>query len=192
MPNTSATGGLLTPNASPAPLQDDALDDFMQAWIVGITGLAGNLVRPRWQPEPPNIPSTGTNWAAFGVQRTESDTFVAELHLGSGDGYNEIRRHEILHFLVSFYGPNAHNYASLLREGMQLSQNHDTLSANSMGLVESGDTTTVPELIKQKWTKRVDLPFSVRRQIVRDYQVLTITSANGTLNNEHYTENISA
>lgn len=144
------------------------------------------MVRPRWQPEPPNIPSETTDWLAFGITNREADTFAAELHYPTGLGYNEIRRHEVLTILVSVYGPNADNTAHLLREGMQLAQNLEPLSLNNMGLVESGDIRTVPELLKEKWLYRLDLTFRIRRQIVRDYTVENLVSAQATLNNEHY------
>lgn len=191
MANDSSTGGPLTPAASPAPLQDAALQDFLQAWIVGITGLSGDLVRPRWQPEPPNLPDATVTWVAFGITRRTADTFAAELHYSTPTPYNQIRRHEILHLLASFYGPNADEYASILREGMQVAQNLELLGANSMGLVSSEDTVAVPELVKQQWLYRVDLAFSIRRQIVRDYSVLDLASASGTLDNEVYTTPIS-
>jgi hypothetical protein len=190
MPNTSASGGYLVPATTPAPLEGNALVDFLQAWVVGVTGLSGANVRPLWQPEPPNIPSETTDWLAFGIVRRTPDDYVAEIHHATGNGYDELRRHEILHLRASFYGPNADNYASILRDGMQVSQNHEVLSANSMGFVESGEPVTVPELLKEKWLYRVDLPFSIKRQIVRQYGVENILTANGTLNNEVYTEQI--
>ena len=193
MANTSATGGPLTPQVPPGPtiLEGTALQDFFQGWLVGVTGLPGSLFRPRWQPEPPNIPPVNTDWAAFGIVSRKSDVFAAEFPDPSNPGYNVIRRHQILHILVSFYGPNADMYADILNDGLQVAQNLELLSQNSMGLVESGDITTVPELVKQKWLYRVDLPFSVRRQLVRDYGVETIQSAQVTLNNEIYTEQIN-
>lgn len=187
MPNTSSTGGYLAPSTTATPLEGNALVDFLQAWVAGITGIAGQYIRPRWQPEPPNIPSESTDWIAFGITKRTPDTFAAELHFGAGDGYNELRRHEVLEMLVSFYGPNADLNASLFRDGIQIDQNREALSAQNMGLVETGEPIAAPELFKEKWLYRVDLPLSIRRQIVRDYTVQNILTANGTLDNEHYT-----
>ena len=191
MPNTSATGGLLTPNPTPAPLEDDLLLNFIQEWIVGLTGLVGANVRPRWQPEPPNIPQESVDWVAFGITKRVADTFAAELHYPTGNGYNEIRRHEVLHLLASFYGPHASSIGARFRDGMQVAQNLEILSLNNMGLVESGDLHLVPELIKEKWMYRTDLPFSIRRQIVQYYAVQNIATAAATVNNEIYTEAIT-
>jgi hypothetical protein len=191
MTNTSATGGYLPATPSPAPLEGQALINFFQEWIVGLTGLPGKMVRPRWQPEPPNIPTEGTDWLAFGITNRTADTFAVELHPPLGPDYNQIRRHEVLDILVSIYGPNADNYAHLLREGMALAQNREPLSLNSMGLVGSGSVQTVPELVKDKWFYRVDMPFSIRRQILREFRVLSLASAHGTVDNENYLTSIN-
>ena len=52
MSNTSATGGYLAGQL--APLADDELDDAIQAAVASISGLPGDLVRPRWQPAGPS------------------------------------------------------------------------------------------------------------------------------------------
>ena len=52
-----------------------------------------------------------------------------------------------------------------------------------MGLIESGETIAIPELVKDKWLYRVDMPFSIRRQIVRTYAVLDLASSTIQLNN---------
>jgi hypothetical protein len=186
MPNTSASGGFLAPSLSLAPLQDAALLDFIQAWIVGLTGLLPQNIRPRWQPEPPNIPADTVDWAAFGIKKRIKDTYGAELHVPAALGYNEIRRHEELDILVSFYGPNADESCDLFSEGMQVAQNREILTLNNMGLISSGDAIVVPELLKEKWLRRVDLPFSLKRQIVRQYGVQNILTADIELNNEYY------
>lgn len=192
MSNTSATGGYLTPSSSPAPLEGEALVDFVQSWVVGITGMPGQNVRPRWQPESTNIPQEDVSWAALGVVRREIQTFAYEKFIpNQTGGYGQVINHEIMHFLISFYGPNADVHSQVLREGMYLSQNREILSLNNMGLVACGEIVTLPELLKQKWLYRVDLPFSIRRQIVRDYPVLNILSGDIRLDNEHYITDIA-
>ena len=191
MPNTSASGGALTPHG-PDILDGQALNDFFQGWLVGITGIPGNLFRPRWQPEPPNIPVEGITWAAFGITARKSDVFAAEFPDPSNPGYNVMRRHQILSILVSFYGPDAAMYADILNDGLQITQNLEVLSLNSMGMIETGDCTTVPELVKQKWLLRVDLPLRIRRQLVRNYSAETILSAGVTVDTEATTVQINA
>ena len=187
MPNTSASGGYLTPTSN--PIDDDALVNFIQAWVVGITGLSGANVRPRWQPEPANIPDVNVTWAAIGISSREADPFIYENHLPSANGSlgeTEVRRHESLTFLASFYGPSANFYATVFRDGMQVSQNHDVLSVASFGFIESEDLVAVPELLKEKWLFRVDLRFKIKRQVVRRYGIQNLIAAGVQLNNEKY------
>lgn len=191
MSNTSATGGPLTPTPAPAPLEGAALQNFLHDWFMGITALPGNMIRPRWQPEPANMPTNADNWLAFGIVRRESDTFASEQHVASGSGYNELRRHEVLNIALSFYGPDADNFAHLLREGMQVAQNREVLTLNSMGLVESGEVVAVPELVKNKWYYRVDMTVRIRRQIVRRYAVESLQSSRIELDNEVYKTQIN-
>lgn len=191
MANSSATGGALLPSGSPAPLEGDALDDFLQAWLVSLTGIAPTLVRPRWQPTPANIPAFGTDWVAFGVSNFDRETFAAEQHIGTGQGYNEVRAHEELTCLASFYGPNSANYAAMFRDNMQVAQNREVLTLNGMGLVSSGNIIPMPEVVKERWLKRFDLNVVIRRIVVRDYPVLNILTAQLSLNNELYTEVIN-
>jgi hypothetical protein len=46
-----------------------------------------------------------------------------------------------------------------------------------MGLVETQDATAVPTIIKEKWVYRVDLNFSIKRQIIRTYPVFALQYA---------------
>lgn len=181
MSNNSSTGGYLAPAGSPAPLEGQALNRFIQGWVVGITGLAGSMVRPRWQPEPADIPDAGDAWAAIGITERPSDTFPYVGHDpagGTGDGADNLQRHEMLGVLASFYdlGTNglADYYASLLRDGAAIAQNRETLETSGFNLIDVGDMTTVPSLLKSRWLYRVDLPFRLRRAIARSYPVLNV------------------
>jgi hypothetical protein len=188
MANTSATGGALTPNLTPTVLDGDALDNFLQAWIVGLTGYASTLVRPRWQPEPPNLPAETVDWMAFGIMRRVMDPWLAEIHHGEANGYDETRRHRELHLLASFYGPNADTFAAIMADGMQIPQNTEILAANGINLIRNQETVRNPELVKEKWMNRVDLEFSLKQQIVRNYPIMNILTAETDINNEHFTE----
>jgi len=192
MPNTSATGGILTPDSVPVILEDEPLIDFIQEWIVALTGLATYLVRPRWQSESSNITEEGVTWMAFGITKRKDDPFNSEVQSPNGNGSTEMRRHEVLTFLISCYGPLADSKLSRFKDGVQVSQNREVLSANNMGLVAIGEKTTViPELIKDRWLYRVDLPFEIQRQVVRSYSVMNIIAAPIVLDNEQYTSDIT-
>lgn len=190
MTNNSSTGGYLQPNPAPAPqpLEGQALQDFIQEIVVGITGLDGTMVRPRYQSEPAVIPDAGTAWCAIGVGSRKSDTFPYVAHqsgatLDDGDDY--MQRQEQLEIIASFYdlGVNglADQYASLLRDGLLIAQNLEVLQANGWGLGYTGDLSPVPVVINTRWQYRVDLVFNLRRQIDRTYPILNIKSAQGTI-----------
>jgi len=55
------------------PQDGQPLEDFMQSLVAGITNLPGNLVRPRWQPQPLPIPPHNVDWAAIGINSSDLD-----------------------------------------------------------------------------------------------------------------------
>lgn len=191
MVNDSTAAGWLVPTASSPPLEDAELDAVFQQMIVGLTGLPGNMVRPRWQPTVPKQPEPTVNWCAIGVTDSESDANPVIAHNGSGEGSDTFLRNEILTVLASFYGPNASAYASQARDGIFVSQNNDMLTANLMGLVSVGPKRPAPELVNQQWVRRFDFEIRVRRQINRTYNVLNILSAQATAESETQTESIN-
>lgn len=182
----SSTGGYLTPLPPPAPtpLEGQALLDFIQGWIVGITGLDGTLVRPYWQSEPPNVPQAGTAWCAFRVSTRPADEFPYVGFDKSTDVF-QLQRHETLNALASFYdlgsGGQADYYAALLRDGSAVAQNREPLTAAGFGLTRVGSPLAVPVVFKMRWQYRVDLEVVFRREIVRLYAVETIVSAAGNI-----------
>jgi len=181
MPNTSATGGFLTPSASPAPLEDAALDRFLQQFVANVSGMTPSNVRPRWQKEPPNMPPVGSDWAAVGVQDMRSDMYPAELHKADSDGSNTVFSQEQLDVLVSFYGDNARRNAAILRDGLFVAQNREWLIYNDMGLVTVGSLTPAPSLVNERWQYRIDFIFTLVRAVRRTYPVLNLLSAEGTI-----------
>lgn len=176
MVNTSATGGFLSPEQSPTPLEGDALDDFFQEIASGITGIDINLVRPRWQETPPPAPSRGTNWIAIGVMKTEGE-FDGYLERDpTGEGQDKVRRYETIEVLTSFYGPECQANAALLRDGLSIPQNTEPFQLHQMGLADLGPLLPTADLVNQAWLRRVDFTFRVRRTIFRTYPVLDLKS----------------
>lgn len=183
MPNNSSTGGYLTPATSPAPVQDDTLDDALGDMVAAITGLSRDTaVLPRFQEEPPNLPAAGSDWVAIGVQDSEPDFNAAVSHSSSaGTGADTLQRNEVLDLLCSFYGPNAKANAALLSDGLQVPQNREVLRTQNMAVVDTGKPTRGPVLLKNKWTNRVDLTVRLRRLTLRVYPILDLAAANGTV-----------
>ena len=162
MDNTSASGGYLVP----APgLSRRQIEDLLNSLIAALTGIPGSLVRPRWQPDPPEIPERHVNWCAFGIMRREMPNFPQVEHDGEGDGTSRVLTHETLHCLASFYGPDAEDKALALRSGLHVGQNREPLYHEGMAFVEAGELSYLPELGQHsmRWKPRCDLPLVFRR-----------------------------
>ena len=175
----SRTPGFIQP--LPSPMDDDlGLDLVLQAWVVGLTGLPGSLVRPRWQPAPPPMPDQGVNWCAIGIlnQVADDNEWTGHVPLGGdGLGVTTMQRHEELEGLASFYGSAAAGYAGLLRDNSQIDQNRDILDPHGIQFVGAGEIRIVPDLINQIWVRRADITVSLRRQITRTYPLRTLLSS---------------
>jgi hypothetical protein len=138
----------------------------------------GTMVRPRWQPEPPNLPDYGTDWCATGiVRRRPLGAYPAAIRYPAGAGYDEMQRHEEFDLLCSFYGPGADQYAANLHDGLGVWQNYAPLRLAGMAYVECREAIRLPELIKERWVDRVDKTVVVRRIIRRAYPILNLLSA---------------
>jgi hypothetical protein len=176
--NTSATGGYLAPESS--VIDGDALHDVMQAAVVGITGIDGSLVRPRWQPNPPTQPSKNTDWCAFGIERQTKYDFPVIQHQGAEDGRlgrDVLSRGESLSVLTSFYGPNAYSLAQRWRDGLYISQNLEQLGARDIKLYETGEIISLPALTNSDFVLRVDLEVTFMRTVTVAYPIRNIVSA---------------
>lgn len=180
MSNTSATGGYLAPS-SIAPLYDDALTDALHAMVVGITGLPGQLVRPRWQPVPPKMPEPSVDWCAIGVLNFVQDVYGAQVHSSDGEGSTTLYRTEIIEVLASFYGPNRTGNAMLMSDGMQINQNWEAIAPVGVAFVEGGAPRQAADLLNNQWVVRSDLLITFRRMVSRTYPILNVLSAQGSI-----------
>lgn len=204
----SSTGGYLTPTSAIAEVEEDAaLDATLQQFCVGVTGLAGSVVRPRWQLVPPNAPEASVNWMSVGVVNVTADELPAISHHsltfdmppddispGVWDTPGEtwdptpinrdadiLLRQEELEVLCSFYGPNAGKYAARVRDGVYIPQNREALFLKGLTLIRVGTLLAAPELFNNQWYRRVDLSIFLRRRIARSYAVLNVESAQGVV-----------
>lgn len=188
----SSTGGYLSPAVASPPLEDDALTAIFQQMIVGITALPGNMVRPRWQPNPPKQPEPTINWCALGISVQTPDDGPAIVHNGAGNGSDTYIRHEQIDVLASFYGPNAMQNAQLLSDGLAIPQNLEQLKAQDMNSVDTGKIIPAPDLLNEQWVRRYDIELTFRRKITRSYAVLNILTAQGTVQTDTVTGPISS
>ena len=182
MANTSATGGYLTPDAS--PLDDDSLLDFMHDVIVGITGLPGSMTRPAYQTNPPKRPGITVDWCAFWISNPTAEAGNAYVKVSPNGLSSSMQRHETFQLRVSFYGPNASRNASALRDGLQISQNREQLFLAGMAHIDCSAITPLGDLVDEQWYGRADITVNFRRELNRSYNVMSFLSANGTINTE--------
>lgn len=187
MANDSATIGYLQPvDAIP---YDDALEDLIQAVVVGVTGLAGDRVRPRWQQgtKPPPLPPAEVDWCAIGiVGDIVTDGDVAIEHDGDGDaglGDDDLTNWETIPVLASFYGPNALSFATRFRDGLKLPQNREPMWINAGFVIGniSDRISNLPDQRNAQWVHRYDLPVTFRRATTRTYTVRNLVEAEITI-----------
>lgn len=174
---TSATGGYLSPAVASPPLADADLDAILQKAVVGVTGLPGSLVRPRWQPGNPKHPEPGTNWCAIGVGAILVDDSPAIEHAAAGQGSDRYTRHEEFEVLATFYGPEGQRNALRMRDGLAMPQNMEALKRDGVAFIEAYAIRPVPELLSQQWVRRYDLLMRFRRDVRREYAVLNLLGA---------------
>lgn len=176
MANTSATGGYLSPTTL-SPAYDLSLDVQVQNFVVGITGLDGTLVRPRWQPRPPAQPERNVDWCAVGIVSIDSEYGHHTQHHPDGEGYDETEAYETLELLASFYGPSCSRLAAILRDGLWIAQNREAMRAQGLAFLEVRRITRIGEDIGGEWRQRADIPIHLRRNVSRQYPILNLLQA---------------
>lgn len=179
IPNTSATGGVLSPLGT-LPFDDVALDAVFQTLITGITGIPGTLVFPRWQPTVPKQPEPSVTWCALGVLTVTPDD-GPWLVYDAPSNTEYLWDHELIDVLVTFYGPNSQSNARLLRAGIEVPQNTESLKPYFIRYITSGPVRQIPELVNQQWIKRQDVSLQFRRKVIMNYGVQNVLIADVNL-----------
>lgn len=153
---------------------------FLQTVFVGVSGLPGDLVRPQWQPEPPQQPDLSVNWIAMGIAGVAPNA-SAYVGLNAYDGNVTTDRHEDVEVKVSIYGPDNLETYGVLQDGFQLPQNRIALQQVNMGFTEMTQGVHIPDLVNQRWIDRIECSAFFRREILRVYPVLSFVSSSGTI-----------
>lgn len=179
--NTSSTGGYLSPTST-LPEDDDALANILHDLTCGITNLDTNLVRPRWQPQPPTRPPAEVNWAAIGV--TLFDTVYYWPEMRHFDDYSVQSEQQTMDVIATFYGPGSGSFASLFRSGLTVRQNLEVLGTFGIKLHKLGGITRGPELINTQYIDRADVTFYLIRELTRTYNIRNVIEASPTLTSD--------
>jgi hypothetical protein len=171
MPNDSSTGGPLQPIA---PIAKFALRRLLGSYIVELSGIAPELVRPMWQRNPPPMPSADVNWISFGIEnfKTEFSGFQDQFSL------LQLRLITQSSFDVSIicYGEDSIESSRLIRDNIEIGQNREFLFKNNMAIADVSDIVHVPEFINNEFYDRSD--FTIKFRGVREsvYDIKTFTS----------------
>jgi hypothetical protein len=178
MVNDSSQAGYLRPQAF-GGVEDITLHSFLQSLVAGITGMDGKFVFQRWQPEPPNWPAFGKDWAAVGEASRVRDTFANVVYR---DELAIVYRNSIISVLCSFYGPNAQANCEILAMGFFVAQNREQMTLQGFGYVDQEDSIATADYRGTRWIPRIDLPFRLRRAQAYSYSVLDLKGARVAVN----------
>lgn len=181
MSNDSSTGGYLLPTSTP-PANDEALDELFREVIAAVTGLTPRNVVRRFNPEPNAPPQFDGTWASVGVLALDDDDFPYQAM--QTDGTYKLVQHEVLEVMASFYGAKAQQAARAARNGLQIGQNREVLAAAGIVLQDAGKPVKAPELINSRWTNRIDVMLTFKRQTTDTFPILPIVAVVGTITND--------
>lgn len=174
----SSTGGFLLPTNSP-PLEDAALDTVFQVFFSNLTGIFPKFVRERWAPEPQTPPDQFATWIAVGVTSLPSDQYPQQEM--NADGSYTLTTNETLEVMCSFYGGFAHKAVRNACDNIMIAQNRESIEASGIFYVSRNDPIKAPVQIQTRWANRIDVTFIFRRQVVEQYNILNVLSAEGEL-----------
>lgn len=178
----STSPGILQPVSIDNWQNDGDLDAIIQTWVAAITEIPGDLVRPRWQAQPPPQPPQEVNWVSLGCLQQSLDDYH---YLGQlDDDTAELHRHETMEYLLTFYGPNASGLSLKLRDGAMVTQNRDQLAAHGINVFHIGNANNTPLLANEVFRGRCDLPLHFRRQITTLLPIKSLLSAPIQLTND--------
>lgn len=180
-------GYLLPTSTDPLP-GGLSLEDFIQTVIVGISGITGTLVRPKWQENPPKTPAINVNWIAFAIQISAPD---ANAYTGmTPQNIDILQRNESLAIQIAFYGPDGMTNIRAFQDGFQMQQNLEAMRLAAMGFTGFTPALRGPDLINERWVQRWETTLTLNRMVQRVYPVLSFASAVGTIHtvvdNEEY------
>jgi hypothetical protein len=173
----SSTGGFLAPTIVQLA-EDAALDALFRALVSGVTPLPGNLVTTGWIAEPRVVPRFGTNWCSIRITGEVEEDWSYQTLDRAGDYV--VYDWDVLPVTASFYGPNSRSNAKLLKVGLMIGQNTETLFNAGLRLRQASNLVILPDLRPGAGTRflyRVDIALRFARAAVINYDVLSVESS---------------
>jgi hypothetical protein len=132
------------------------------------------------------VPESTINWCAIGVTEENPQSGQGMItHDGAdngGLGSDTLQVNDEALILASFYGPNARQFANLMRDGMMVPQNREAIELQGYRLL--GMPTTgrfIPEIVSQTTYRRVDTTFRIKRTNVTVWPVENIVEVEAVL-----------
>ncbi len=174
--NDSTQKGYLLPATAPASWE--SLEDALQEAARMICNVPGELVRPRYQPNPPHRPDPEKNWIALGVRDCPASRVQ---HGHDSKGQDVVTTYSDLDVLFSFYGPRAFVLAMFLRDGLYIEQNRSALRRAGVSVVQVGEPSPAPELINGHYGQRWDMTVLVTYKTRQRYNVRNLLDAQVTV-----------
>lgn len=161
---------------------DLTVTQFIQSVLVGLSGLPGTMVRPKWQAEPPkNPPGIDESWISFGINLgiQNNDPYIATSPTDNTAIVSQ--RQQALDVGISIYGPLALEIFGIIRDGWHIPQNTQALTAANMGFTSMAPARSIPDLQNGRFYNRVETSVVLQQQVNRTYKVPTILSASGVI-----------
>ena len=158
----------------PGKMEDETLERFFQGFFAALSGLPGEMVRPRWLFDTGTQPKPGASWISFGTTGIALLGAPEFRHSGAGDGQDVIVSQEELTVLVSVVGPDCLHRAAFLRDGLYVPQNREQLKPMGMVFAGCGNIVAAPFVRGEHWIFMVNVNVSFRREVKRTAPVLNL------------------
>ena len=175
----SAIAGYIREN--PGAISRAELESVVRGMLVGLTGLAEELVRPLYRHEPAEDPPPPVNWCAFDIRGENGRNFPEVRHISSGDGHDKVISQDDKEIYLRFWGPQADDLAGLVRRGLHIEQNRFPMRQAGIAVRSVGAETPTAELEGGKWLRRVELSIRVTLESIGVYDVFNLVRAVGSI-----------
>lgn len=169
----SRFSGYLKPTRSSESIE--RIEEKLQDFIAGCTGLKGSLVKVAYKNDLDLPPDVRVNWCSFFISEVNERDWALESF--RHESYKQSSTQSIS-VLCTFYGLAAWEYASTLRDAVQIEQNRSELfRLSGLKFMRAGNLVSVNEIAGNRWRNRVDLALNFSRIKSRDYDIKKIADA---------------